>query len=244
MAAWLRRVLPSLLLDAALVLAFALPELCSYFRWPTVALYAVFSLFLVRAFYNNPWIWRIVRDRRTRIAHGFEHATIHVLVQQGLPVRCGYTHAHDRFVVVLEPGSTDQHAMVRDAAEAAMRRIRAGERSLAYHPGCGTSDLVVGASLWIAYLVAVVLSQGDMLVFVVAGLILTRIWVASHVALSLLTQRLLTVATDFDAARVLEVHRIERFRGRDVSDETWFEFVVDVRLGGSHGGLVAPGVIA
>jgi hypothetical protein len=120
---------------------------------PLLGVYAVLSIALWRNLSANRWILTIVRDPATRIAHGLEHATIAVLAEDGLPVARGFTYGRDRFVVVLEAGQAHQHAAVLDAAGRAIRRIRGGEHDLAYQPGCGTSEVVSAATLWLVYVV-------------------------------------------------------------------------------------------
>src|SRR5262249_18734995 len=100
----LKRGLPSLLLDAVVALGLAFPDACTYLRWPLLGLYALFSFALLRRLFEHRWILSIVRDPVTRIAHGLEHATIAVLVEDGLPAIHGFTHGRDRFVVALEAG--------------------------------------------------------------------------------------------------------------------------------------------
>src|SRR5262245_33203743 len=48
MAHRLKSVLPSLLLDALVVLGLAFPDACTYLRWPLLGLYALFSFALLR----------------------------------------------------------------------------------------------------------------------------------------------------------------------------------------------------
>src|SRR5690606_24530867 len=106
----------------------------------------------------NSWILAIVRDPATRISHGLEHATMAVCAENDLPVVRGFTHGRDRFVVVLEAGQGHQQERVREAAARSIRRILDGERSLAYQPGCGTSEVVSSVTLWLVYVTSMLFS--------------------------------------------------------------------------------------
>src|SRR5262245_33499248 len=116
MVPWLKSVLLSLVLDAMVVLGLAFPDACTHLRWPLLGLYAVFSCALLRRLSEGQWILTIVRDPVTRIAHGLEHATMAVLVEDGLPAVHGFTHGRDRFVVALEAGHEPELSKIRDAA--------------------------------------------------------------------------------------------------------------------------------
>jgi hypothetical protein len=71
----------------------------------------------------------------TRRNHALEHATLHVLARE-YPHRMlgGHSNPSGFFIVGDVPLET-----VADAATEALRRLRAGERELAIHPGCGTN---------------------------------------------------------------------------------------------------------
>lgn len=79
---------------------------------------------------------------RVRRNHALEHATIHMLSQRvknlsivGRSTQQGF-HLYGNV-------TTEQ---VQAAVEEALRRLKAGERELAIHPGCGT-NLVASSSL-------------------------------------------------------------------------------------------------
>jgi hypothetical protein len=248
MAPWLKRTLPSLLLDVLVVLALALPEVCAYLRWPLLGLYGVLSWALFRTLSANRWIVDIVRDRDWRIAHGLEHATIAVLAEDGLPVDRGYAHGRDRFFVVVR-GQGHHVAAIRDAAERAIRRMQAGEHSLAYQPGCGTSEVVFAVTLWLVYVTSMLLPLvigGSVALFFAISVIVFRFWLACETALGLLAQRLFTVSTAFESARVVDVRELPKWWkwGADREDETCFQIIVEFRVAASEGGLVAPGPLA
>jgi len=245
MVAWLKRIFPSLLLDASLALALAFPRVCTYLKWPFLGSYLLFTWLLYKELLQNGWILTIVRDPAMRVAHGLEHATLAVLLEDGMPALHGFTHGRDRFVVALEARYGHDVAAIQDAAVQAIRRIREGERALAYQPGCGTSQIVSMASLWLvgtaSPLLALALGGASSILFA-TGLLVFRLWLACKTSLGLLAQRRFTVSTDFTSATVVNV-RETRMRATLVRphNEVWFEVVVDVVLAASKGGLVAPG---
>ncbi len=245
MADWLKRVLPSLLLDAVLVVAIALPDIAVYARWPLAALYAVVSWGLLKDVSANRWIVTILRDPATRLSHGLEHATLALCTESGIPVTHGFTHGRDRFVVALQADNGHHLVGVRDAATDGIRRILAGERSLAYHAGCGTSEVVSSAALWIAYVITLVSCfLVGVSMFLALSLIAFRFWMACETALGLLAQRRFTVSTDFISARVVDVQEVVKVRGMvRPADETWFEVRVEVHGTVTQGGVVSPGTL-
>src|SRR5262249_2123321 len=145
----------------------------------------------------------------------------------------GFTHSRDRFMVALEAGHGHQVAAVRDAATKSIERILHGEKTLAYQPGCGTSDAVSAVTLWLAYVSTMVLTLvagGSVALFFVTSVIVFRFWLAFDPPLGLVAQGLWTVSTAFSSATVLEVREATRLRGRvRPDDETWFEIVVDIQ---------------
>ncbi len=108
---------------------------------------------------------RLLRDRRLRQNHALEHATINVLEQRFGPSRLAGLARPDGFLIF---GAVSP-ALVLEAAEEGLRRLRRGERWLAIHPRCGTtlvaSQLVLGVTFLLTLLV---LRQFSLLPFVVA----------------------------------------------------------------------------
>jgi hypothetical protein len=95
----------------------------------------------------TPAIRDLARDRRTRILHGLEHATITLLLERGFAVRSGYTYDGEFIVDLAHDGrSWDRLDEVRAAVASAIRRVAGGEHALAYSDQCGTS-MVVGSLL-------------------------------------------------------------------------------------------------
>jgi hypothetical protein len=146
-----------------------------------------------------------------------EHATAKLLDKEGVSVLGGLTHP-GYFELYFAPESVDrdQAKRLRRAVNAAIRRIRDGERGLAFHPRCGTSLLVT--VLLVALLALAAAGVGllmqlrpAMLLSVGSGMIL--VVVVGARPLGLLTQRLLTVSTKLRSARVLRI--VRRLEGAD-----------------------------
>lgn len=70
----------------------------------------------------------------TRRNHALEHATLHVLARTHPGPLAGHSNPTGYFI--LGDVTTDS---LRAAADEARRRLLAGERGLAIHPGCGTN---------------------------------------------------------------------------------------------------------
>ena len=245
MAESLKRVASSLFLDALVVLAIVAPDLAAYARWPLASLLALLSWALFRELSANWWVITIVHKIATRITHGLEHATLTVGIERGLPVMRGFTHGTDRFVAVLEAGNEHQVEVLHEAASTAIRRIFDGDRAIAYHPGCGTSELVASATLLVCYILSVLVTLalgGFVPVFLAVSVLAFRLWLSASRALGLLAQRLFTVSTDFASARVVYVRHVTRTHGMTCpANETWFEVRVDIQLAATRSDLVAPG---
>lgn len=84
----------------------------------------------------------------TRRNHALEHATLHVLAAKypGRPL-AGHSNPTGFFVLGQVPTEA-----VAEAGQEALKRLRAGERELAIHPGCGTNmattALLAGTLAW------------------------------------------------------------------------------------------------
>jgi hypothetical protein len=78
--------------------------------------------------------------RRTRRNHGLEHAAVHVLSRRLKNVQMLGRSNDAGFVLYVDAPQEQVEAGVREA----LRRMQAGEHSLAVHPGCGTSRLTTG----------------------------------------------------------------------------------------------------
>ena len=84
----------------------------------------------------------------TRRNHALEHATLHVLAAKH-PAAPMAGHSNPTGFFILGNFSTDE---VQSAVPQALTRLRAGERELAIHAGCGTnlatSALMAGTFAW------------------------------------------------------------------------------------------------
>lgn len=71
----------------------------------------------------------------TRRNHAVEHATLHILARKYKNMTMGGHSNPTGFFLMGNFAKED----IQEAADEAMRRIRAGERELAIHEGCGTN---------------------------------------------------------------------------------------------------------
>lgn len=89
---------------------------------------------------------------RVRRNHGLEHATLTILAPKYPHVPLA-GHSDEGGFWILGEASTED---VREAAEQALARMRAGERALAVHPNCGTNlvtaGVLAGAAAWLGML--------------------------------------------------------------------------------------------
>src|SRR5438045_4994676 len=84
----------------------------------------------------------ILFGRRIRQNHALEHATITVLSGMVPDLSISARSSSNGFIIF---GDVDL-GLLRRALDEALRRLQAGEASLAIHPNCGT-NLAVGVSL-------------------------------------------------------------------------------------------------
>src|SRR5205085_2771276 len=122
-----------------LIMPDAFPYLKMWLVLAQIAAVAVVLLMLVLA----PDVRALARDKRTRILHGLEHATINLLLERGFPVRSGCTYDGEFVIRIDHDGRTwNRFTELRDAPTEAVIRVVRGEYALAYTPQCGTSWLV------------------------------------------------------------------------------------------------------
>jgi len=190
----------------------------------------------------------LVRDRRTRVIHGLEHATAQLLQHQGYRVLSGQTEL-GYFNLRLKddlrrsrrkkrPPRKGGPRAIRQAFQKAERLIRHGHPNLALHWRCGTSWIVVAALGSILALLAGGVGMTARLnptaiLFTVGGivfLLMIGAW-----PLGLLVQYALTVATDFQRARVTRIVRRIEPRG-----SVCYELHLEVTLRGASGGRKEP----
>jgi hypothetical protein len=93
---------------------------------------------------ESPWVLRVRRN------HGLEHASIHVLTEKNAR-RSIAGHSDANGFWLFGKLSTDE---VEEAVNEALGRLRAGERHLAVHPGCGTNLVTAGGLAGLAGAVA------------------------------------------------------------------------------------------
>ena len=77
---------------------------------------------------------------RVRRNHGLEHATVAVLLARHGPQRVAGRASVDGFYLLAEADAAE----IQSCAEEALRRMQAGQRSLAVSPLCGTNIAVSG----------------------------------------------------------------------------------------------------
>lgn len=100
----------------------------------------------------NTSILQLKPVSRIRRNHGLEHATINVLTKQFPKIKFGGMSTPMGFVIV---GDVTSEEVVQAAIEA-LKRLRAGETTLALHTSCGTNYAVpgmfAGLAAWLATL--------------------------------------------------------------------------------------------
>jgi hypothetical protein len=205
------RAMLHVLLAAQVVLALVDPWAFPYLAGVTILIQLYALRALVEVALAPAAFYQLARDRRTRIVHGFEHATIALLDERGIAVTEGVSGPNG-FSIMLphEQRVFERLDVVEAAARAAIQRIGAGATALAYHDRCGTSWLIGNA---VVSLVTVGLGVTAFILGVPPGLTFAATVIAIALAargavpLGRLAQRLWTVSTDFTAARVLSVTR-------------------------------------
>jgi len=148
--------------------------------------------------------------RVTRRNHALEHATLHVLARK-YPNRTLGGHSNPTGFFIL--GNVPLEA-VADAATEALRRLRAGERELAIHPGCGTNlatSALLGATLGWFVMRGARSTLGRMLRLPFA-LALAILGVALSRPLGPLLQQKITTDADMGGLRMTQVRQTGRGR--------------------------------
>lgn len=87
---------------------------------------------------------------RLRRNHGLEHATLHILAQHN-PKRRLAGHSDAAGFWILGELTTQE---LQSAVQEALRRMQAGEKSLAVHPNCGTNFVTSGVLTSLAAFIA------------------------------------------------------------------------------------------
>lgn len=94
----------------------------------------------------------LFRDRAVRRNHALEHATINVVEERYGPTQLSGLARADGFII--QGGAGPE--LVASAAEEALTRLQAGERTLAIHPRCGTTLVATQLVLAIAFIIALI----------------------------------------------------------------------------------------
>jgi hypothetical protein len=207
---------------------------------PLVVLVQIGALVVVcRMVIATPAIRAFGRDKRVHVIHGLEHATIRILEDAGIDVDGGGVTLRGRFEIYLRNGRNyERDAEVRDATLAAIRRVAAGERELAYTASCGTSVMVAQLLLALAIigagLTAAILGVPSGITFAasVGAALVARL--ASR-PLGLLAQRLWTVSTALASAKIVAVTKEVSSSG----DWVTFSVQLDVVVRDSHAEPIA-----
>lgn len=184
----------------------------------------------------------LIRDRKTRVIHGIEHATVVMLLRQGFQVRGGQTD-QGYFKLWLE-GDSRNGERILDGATDAVRRactegianLRTERWSIAIHPKCGTTWMVLFllASLGSIASVAIGLftTLEPKLLLATVGAFFAVLVLGSR-PLGNLLQRAMTIDVDFRQASVQRI--IRRALPQDV---ICYYVHLDVDLDDVEGGAV------
>ena len=159
----------------------------------------------------------LIKDRKTRIIHGIEHATVVVLLRRGFRVRGGQTD-NGYFKLWLEsdqrrgkrkPNESTTEA-IRRACIKAIQRLRTEKWSLAIHPKCGTTWMALFLLASIVAVVSVAIGLFTTLtpktLLTIVGGFLAFLALGSR-PLGHLLQRTVTIAVDFKRATVKRISR-------------------------------------
>lgn len=142
---------------------------------------------------------------RTRRNHGLEHATITLLSQKYRGVSLVGRSTPNGFYLYGDVG-TDA---VVEAVQAALTRLRAGERHLAIHPNCGTNFVTAGLAAALAAFVGFVGARNwrDRVerLPIVAAFATVALILAQPLGLTL--QRDVTTSGDMGALEIVGVER-------------------------------------
>jgi hypothetical protein len=206
-----------LLALVAQVIVLALDPIGRAFLAPLIALGVLGAgLMIVAVASGLGELGAVVRDRRTRVIHGLEHACLELLRRDGHRIHGGQTTTGMFEIEIENAGRASLHA-VTEATRTAIQRIDAGDHALAYSRQCGTSLLVALLLLSVVVIggAVIALVAGVRTDVVIAGTAAMGLvaWLASR-PLGLLAQRTLTVSTRFKYAVVREVTRVISADGR------------------------------
>jgi hypothetical protein len=210
----------------------------SWLVWIVVGLAMVLAaITFARIVYVHRHIAQLVRDQRTRIVHGLEHATA-ALIQREHGLVLGGISWRNRFQLHRTGEPIDPDALaakVRVAVASAIERVKAGEHELAYTPQCSTSLAVGQLGVSFAMLAAGVFAWAMSLpawVTLIALIAAIDISVQFTHFLGILAQRWFTVSTAFSSATVRSVKALK------FGDGTMVHVDIDVEPAARDGGAV------
>jgi len=237
----MRRLLIAALVVQA-VFALLAPDAFPYLRTWLIAAQVCSVAIVLFAIALAPDVRALARDKRTRILHGLEHATINLLLARSFPVFAGCTYDGEFEIRLEHDGrSWDRLIEIRDAAREAIVRVASGEAALAYSDKCGTSWLVGYALLALAIVAsgfaALVLGAPAGVTFA-ATVALGFVARALKRPIGLFAQRHLTVSTDLLAGTVKEIERKVTSDGNTMIVTIAIDVTPKVRA--TQGGVVIP----
>ena len=202
---------------------------------PVMLVPSLLAVFVLGAIANSTTELReLRRDRRTRVIHGIEHTTVNLLERRGFRLRGGLTE-HGLFNLwvlserprgskrYLDRGGADA---VRRACNFAIRLLRRGNTRFAFDRRCGTTwltEFILGEIGILAALVIGVVAHLDargLMILLTAQFLLLAV---GSRPIGWALQRLLTVSTRFERARVTRVQR-------RVESDAAIRFIVHLRV--------------
>jgi hypothetical protein len=156
-------------------------------------------------------------DRRARVIHGIEHATVNLLARRGFSLRGGLTEDgfFNLWLLSDRPRGSQRRddgavAAVQQACNTAIRMLRRGNTRLAFDRRCGTTwftEFALGALGTVVALVVGLVAHLEVRgVMLLVGGFLLLLAVGSR-PLGWFFQRILTVSVDFERAWITRVQR-------------------------------------
>jgi hypothetical protein len=168
-------------------------------------------------------IAELIRDRRTRIIHGIEHATVVMLLRRGFQVIGGQTDT-GYFKLWLKTDQregkkkpmTSATESVRRGCLKAIKRLRKERWSLAIHRKCGTTWMALFFLASLAAITSVAIGLFMALkpttLLIIGGVLVGLLGIGAR-PLGYLLQRTITVEVDFRRATVKRIIRRVQERG-------------------------------
>ncbi|HHT46564.1 MAG TPA: hypothetical protein GX004_04625 [Firmicutes bacterium] len=159
------------------------------------ALYSVFNIFTI------PYqLFKIAFNKRLRVNHALEHATINVIEERLGCLNLAGMGQEDGFII---QGPVDPY-LLETAARVGLERLIRGESDLAIHRRCGTSMLA--ANLISSVLIIFLLwTFGYFGIFYVLFALIAAQFLGPH--LGKVLQKYVTTSTDVDGMEIVGVER-------------------------------------